>query len=81
MVEHVYTMVWQAKLVEDVIVATDDDRIFNTVAKFGGKALITSAANRSGTDRLAEAGTQDGPGSRTGQRAALDRGDGDLPGA
>ncbi len=55
MVEHVYTRVCQAKLVEDVIVATDDERIFNAVAKIGGKALITSADNRSGTDRLAEA--------------------------
>jgi 3-deoxy-manno-octulosonate cytidylyltransferase (CMP-KDO synthetase) len=36
-------------------VATDDERIFNAVAKFGGKAIMTSAANRSGTDRLAEA--------------------------
>jgi len=55
MVEHVYARVRQAKLVEDVIVATDDERIFNAVAKIGGKALITSADNRSGTDRLAEA--------------------------
>ncbi len=55
MVEHVYTRVWRAKLVEEVIVATDDDRIFNAVSKIGGKVLITSAANRSGTDRLAEA--------------------------
>ncbi len=55
MIEHVYTRVCQAKLVEDVIVATDDERIFNAVAKIGGKAIITSVANRSGTDRLAEA--------------------------
>ncbi|MDM8540768.1 3-deoxy-manno-octulosonate cytidylyltransferase [Desulfococcaceae bacterium HSG9] len=55
MVEHVYTRACQAKLIEDVMVATDDKRIFNAVAQFGGKAIITSAANRSGTDRLAEA--------------------------
>jgi len=55
MVEHVYTRVCQAKLVEDVIVATDDERIFNAVTKIGGRAIITSADNRSGTDRLAEA--------------------------
>jgi 3-deoxy-manno-octulosonate cytidylyltransferase (CMP-KDO synthetase) len=38
-----------------VVVATDDSRIFETVQKFGGQAIMTSAQNRSGTDRAAEA--------------------------
>src|SRR5512145_3391239 len=53
MIERVYN---QASLVlESVYVATDDERIFNTVISFGGKAVMTSSAHRSGTDRCAEA--------------------------
>jgi 3-deoxy-manno-octulosonate cytidylyltransferase (CMP-KDO synthetase) len=43
------------KVFEWVIVATDDERIFSTVMNFGGKAVMTSALHRSGTDRCAEA--------------------------
>jgi len=55
MVEHVYKRVCQAKCLDDVFVATDNQRIADAVAKFNGKTLITSVDNRSGTDRLAEA--------------------------
>ena len=41
--------------VDYLCVATDDTRIFETVAKFGGKAIMTSSSHRSGTDRCAEA--------------------------
>lgn len=44
-----------AKALNDVWVATDDERIFNAVESFGGKAIYTSADHRSGTDRCAEA--------------------------
>ena len=36
-------------------VATDDDRILQTVEAFGGRAVMTSTAHRSGTDRIEEA--------------------------
>ena len=36
-------------------VATDDDRILQTVEAFGGCAVMTSTAHRSGTDRIEEA--------------------------
>lgn len=36
-------------------VATDDERIFNAVNDFGGKAVMTSTKHRSGTDRIEEA--------------------------
>ena len=43
------------KALNEVYVATDDDRIFKTVEAFGGKAVFTSAYHQSGTDRCAEA--------------------------
>lgn len=39
----------------DVYVATDDDRIFQTVEAFGGKAVMTRSDHKSGTDRIQEA--------------------------
>lgn len=55
MIQHVYERAKNARLVNDVIAATDDKRIFEAVKKFGGKAVMTSPAHKSGTDRLAEA--------------------------
>lgn len=37
-----------------VVIATDDDRIFSAAEGFGARVIMTSAAHRSGTDRLAE---------------------------
>lgn len=47
-------------VVEDVVVATDDVRIAAEVERFGGCAIMTSEAHRSGTDRCAEALTKMG---------------------
>ena len=55
MIQRVYECVKMSEIVMDVIVATDDQRIFDTVLKFGGKAIMTSTDNRTGTDRVAEA--------------------------
>src|SRR5215471_12028937 len=55
MVQHVYERARRAKNLDEVIVATDDERIHRTVVNFGGKAVMTSADHRSGTDRVAEA--------------------------
>ena len=43
-----------AKSVDAVIVATDDERIFDAVEKNSGRAMMTRADCRTGTDRLAE---------------------------
>ena len=52
-IERVYT---QAKsVVGDVYVATDDSRIYSAVEAFGGKAIMTRADHKSGTDRIEEA--------------------------
>ncbi|MCQ2403490.1 MAG: 3-deoxy-manno-octulosonate cytidylyltransferase [Lentisphaeria bacterium] len=40
---------------QDVFVATDDDRIYNAVVAFDGKAVMTSPECRSGSDRIWEA--------------------------
>ena len=42
-------------VLDDVYVATDDNRIYNTVTDFGGKAVMTRADHKSGTDRIEEA--------------------------
>jgi len=54
MVRHVYERTRRAKTVDEVVVATDDERVMNAVAAFGGRALMTSPTCPTGTDRLAE---------------------------
>jgi len=58
MIQHVYERVRDALLVSDVFIATDSTAIFSAVEGFGGKAVMTSAEHRSGTDRIAEAVTK-----------------------
>ena len=55
MVQWVYERAKKAKLIRDVLVATDDKRVMSAVERFGGKAVMTSSSHRSGTDRIAEA--------------------------
>ena len=52
-IQRVYEQV--KSMLDDVYVATDDDRIYNTVTDFGGKAVMTRADHKSGTDRIEEA--------------------------
>jgi len=53
MIEHVYRRAAAAKMLSQVIVATDDLRIATRVNEFGGKVKLTKA-HETGTDRLAE---------------------------
>lgn len=50
--------VWEAasrsRFTEQVVIATDDDRIADTAAKFGADVVMTKKSHRSGTDRMAE---------------------------
>jgi 3-deoxy-manno-octulosonate cytidylyltransferase (CMP-KDO synthetase) len=55
LIEHVYRRVEQASLVGRILIATDDQRIFDAVQRFGGTAVMTRNDHPSGTDRLAEA--------------------------
>jgi 3-deoxy-manno-octulosonate cytidylyltransferase (CMP-KDO synthetase) len=54
MIQRVYEGVSRSRLVGEVIVATDDDRILEAVRSFGGRAVMTSGSHRTGTDRVAE---------------------------
>jgi len=54
MIEHVYRRVAEAQLVDRVLVVTDDNRIGDGVAAFGGDYVMTSPNHPSGTDRVAE---------------------------
>lgn len=53
-IQHVYQRAEQSELLADLMVATDDERILNTVKEFGGNAVMTSSEHKSGTDRIAE---------------------------
>jgi len=54
LIQHTYERATQAKCGAQVIVATDDDRIFDAVREFGGRVVMTRADHVSGTDRIAE---------------------------
>lgn len=54
MIERVYRQASACRELDAVVVATDDQRIYNHVAGFGGRAVMTSTTHRSGTDRLGE---------------------------
>jgi len=54
MIQRVVKQAQKAKYITEVIVATDDSRIFDLVNKNGGIAIMTSAEHQSGTDRIAE---------------------------
>lgn len=54
MIQRVYAGAKRSKSLHEVIVATDDIRIFDEVDRFGGKAEMTSENHSSGTDRCGE---------------------------
>lgn len=54
MIQWVYERVSAMPELEGAVVATDDERIEETVKKFGGRVMMTSTEHRSGTDRCGE---------------------------
>jgi 3-deoxy-manno-octulosonate cytidylyltransferase (CMP-KDO synthetase) len=54
LIQHVYERACEARCATDVIVATDDERIFDAVHEFSGRVVMTRADHASGTDRIAE---------------------------
>jgi len=55
MVSRVYDRCTQAHVLDEVVVATDDERIRDTVEQEDGRVVMTAPDHPSGTDRLAEA--------------------------
>jgi 3-deoxy-manno-octulosonate cytidylyltransferase (CMP-KDO synthetase) len=54
LIQHVVEQAKKVKLASQVVVATDDARIFEAVKSFGGVAVMTAETHQSGTDRIAE---------------------------
>ena len=54
MIQRVYEGAKKSTVLSDVIVATDDQRIYDEVTRFGGKVMMTAEHHSSGTDRCGE---------------------------
>ena len=58
LIEHVYERAIEVRGISEVLVATDDERIFDAVRGFGGQAVMTREDHLSGTDRVNEAASR-----------------------
>jgi 3-deoxy-manno-octulosonate cytidylyltransferase (CMP-KDO synthetase) len=58
-IQHVYERSVQARYLTDVIIATDDERIYDAGRSFGARVKMTRSDHASGTDRVAEAASSD----------------------
>jgi 3-deoxy-manno-octulosonate cytidylyltransferase (CMP-KDO synthetase) len=54
MIVRVWRQARQARIVDRVIVATDDERILHAMGEAGGEVMMTASSHQSGTDRIAE---------------------------
>lgn len=54
MIQYVWEQAKQALLLDDLIIACDDERIANVAQEFGAKVVLTAKAHISGTDRIVE---------------------------
>lgn len=54
MIQRVYEQAQKSECLSEVVVATDDERIFNEVKSFGGNVVITATSHESGTERCNE---------------------------
>ena len=54
MIQRVFEQCIKCNKLTDIIVATDDERIYNHVIEFGGKAMMTSGKHATGTERCNE---------------------------
>jgi len=58
MIQWVYERARQAHRLDEVVIATDDERIYRAAAQFGANVAMTSPDHPSGTDRVWEAASQ-----------------------
>jgi len=54
LIQHVWERAKESHILEDLIIATDSERVIKAAEMFGGKAVFTSKDQPSGTDRIAE---------------------------
>lgn len=54
MLQHVYERASQARYLSKLVIATDDERIYDAARNFGGPVRMTRSDHASGTDRAAE---------------------------
>ena len=54
MIQRVYEQCKKSLLLNQLVVATDDERIYQHVNEFGGNVIMTSTTHKSGTDRCNE---------------------------
>ena len=54
MLQHVWERASQARYLQQLMIATDDDTIATVARKFGAQVRMTRADHPSGTDRVAE---------------------------
>jgi 3-deoxy-manno-octulosonate cytidylyltransferase (CMP-KDO synthetase) len=54
LIQHVWERCQACRLLDEIVVATDDERILAAVENFGGRAAMTSPEHPTGTDRIAE---------------------------
>jgi 3-deoxy-manno-octulosonate cytidylyltransferase (CMP-KDO synthetase) len=59
MLQHVYERASLSRYLTSIIIATDDERVFDAAISFGAKARMTSSDHASGTDRAAEVASAD----------------------
>ncbi len=55
MLQHVWERAKKSRLLDELLIACDDERVLAAARKFGAKAVMTSVDHASGTDRIAEA--------------------------
>lgn len=54
MIQHVWEAAKKAKVLDEVIIATDNEVVINVARRFGAKVVLTSIDHNSGTDRVTE---------------------------
>jgi len=54
MLQHVWERAKQSMLLEDLIIACDDERVASVAKEFGAKVVLTAKGHVSGTDRISE---------------------------
>ena len=59
MLQHVYERASQARYLTGIIIATDDERVYEAARGFGARVRLTRSDHISGTDRVAEIASSD----------------------